>query len=330
MILNTSDLAQPFVYTPFALELDRVLGAAFKRRELKLPDFSNTTHIGIFTDYSGESSDSKSLVFGVFICDMSYQDSFFERMTEIRTEFFQMQPDKEISFKSRKYEPVHKCFPKYLGLLEDTPGFLFTMTIEKDVAGMFTDYSDSREGNHVAKLLREKGLSRRKGKETIKLMVVAHTIAYLMKLLTPPNKSHKLLWMMDNDEITPQGNEVKIKEATQLFGSLLGLYDPKKRYDPEILCAFPMTPLTDMLSAADLAAGTIGYYVKEGILSEKSNADADRHLKLLTNWIDTNHRQLKKWNVAMRMQNGKVEGNNVQIATLRQIPDGDYHLNDDF
>jgi hypothetical protein len=102
-VLN-SEIYDQYILTVKAI--DSCLKNKLESKKLLLPElrtYGNET-IAIYSDYGGESSDSKFFTYSFLVCGWNHSFAFQEFMNDLRAKY--KLNDKEISFKDIGYGPV--------------------------------------------------------------------------------------------------------------------------------------------------------------------------------------------------------------------------------
>ncbi|TYL90334.1 hypothetical protein FXB40_32275 [Bradyrhizobium rifense] len=254
-------------YSPLVVAIQTEL----KKREavglLLLPDLSalaNTT-VGIFSDYGCEDSASNYLTYSFLMCAWGSLATFWREMKKHRE--ISGLDVKEIEFKDFGMGLMRKALPGYLDLLNGyVPGLLFTVVVDKRIVSLFGPQNRAT-GEALTKMLEEHGL-KLKPEIAEKALRVVHAAAFLIGLLG--HEGQKIFWMSDHDAICPDlGAHNRL---LALFQNVLGLYTDRQ------ICliggALPFsersTDYLDLLSAADIVAGSVGqYFTSRDDLGEK-------------------------------------------------------------
>jgi hypothetical protein len=242
--------------------LAHYLEGAFKAKDgigkLLLPDLSalQNSKIGIFSDYSGEST-GKYFTYSFLVFALGSIGPFREQMAALRQSA--NLGEKEIAYKDFRMGQLRRAMPAYLRLLDGyVNGMIFTLGVDKSIPSLIVRGTMPHE-TMVAEL-EKLGYGTTGPKTAEKLFRVAHTIAFLIALLG--NETQKVLWMTDHDAIgsTPERLEVLLKI---ILHHVLPLYSAKSF--PFLGGMQPFEPRAleylDLLSAADIAAGGLAQYL---------------------------------------------------------------------
>ncbi len=305
-------------YTPLVVAIETEL----KKREaaglLLLPDLSalaNTT-VGIFSDFGGEDSSSNYLTYSFLMCAWGSLATFWEEMKKHRAN--SGLGSKEIEFKDFGMGLMRKALPGYLELLNGyVPGLLFTAVVEKRILSLFGPQNRTT-GDALSKKLEEEGL-KLKPEIAEKAFRVVHTAAFLTALLG--HEGQKIFWMSDHDAICP---DLKAhNRLLALFHNVLGLYT--ERQFGLIGGALPFsersTDYLDLLSAADIVAGSVGqYFTSRDDLGEKDARVKEGAEKVLV-WLGHDGLALKKFCIQLALgDDGTIRFGSVEFQP-KQTPD---------
>lgn len=258
---------------------------------LLLPDLSalaNST-VGIFSDYSGEG-DGNYLTYSFLICAWGSLATFWREMKKLRANC--ALGNKEIEFKDFGMGVMRAALPGYLDLLNGyVPGLLFTIVVDKRILSLFGP-QDRSTGVALSERLEEQGFGKLKPQIAEKAFRVVHTAAFLTALLG--HDGQKIFWMSDHDAICP---DAKAHERLlALFHNVLSLYTA--RQFGLIGGARPFsersTDFLDLLSAADIVAGSVGqYFTSRGKVGEQNACVKEGAEKVLV-WLGHDGLALKK------------------------------------
>ena len=238
--------------------LNSSLEKRHQRKQLLLPNFENTDTVAIFSDYGGESKDSKYYTYSFVFVDYGELGFFSEKMSFIRKKYGMDNPRKEISFKDAHYGQMFRCIDEYLSFTNNTiNGLVFTLAVDKEIASI-TGAIGKKELKQITEKL--EGYSHGKWKPAMfeKSMRIIYTLTYFIKLLIPSGK--KIFWMTDQDAI--MANENKTEDTSKWLSNAINLCKNAPVYD---VIGFSPKPyeeedgyfFTDVLSLADLSAGSI-------------------------------------------------------------------------
>lgn len=316
--LSVLDPQKADLYSPLVTCIE----GSFKRRDadgmLLLPNLSalaNTT-VGIFSDYSGEG-DGHYRTYSFLVCAWGSLDTFRREMKKVRATYDL--GDKEFAFKDFRMGSMRRALPAYLDTLNGyVPGLLFTVIVEKKVVSLFGQQSRSTH-DALARMLADKGFGTLKPGTAEKIMRIVHTAAYLTTLLG--HTGQKVFWMSDHDEICATSEAHNRMLA--LFRNVLGIYTT--RDFPLIGGARPFaersTDYLDLLSAADVAAGSVGTYFTSRNLVGPANAQIKEGADKVLEWLAHDALALKKLCILITACAGGTVNSGIVEFTPNHIAD---------
>jgi hypothetical protein len=301
--------------------LVQVLEAELKKREaagnLLLPDLSALANqtIGIFSDYGGESS-GNYYTYSFLLCAWGSLAPFKREMNKVRAKF--VMGSKEIEFKDFGMAIIKNALPTYLGVLDGyVPGLLFTLIVDKRLGSLFgpADKSTTRD---LARILDENGFGKTTPSVAEKVLRVVHTSAFLTGLLG--HEGQKIFWMSDHDAIC--ANAEMHNRLLALFRNVLGLYTT---------CNFGLigggrpfeersTDVLDLLSAADITAGSVGQYFTGRDNVGEQNVCVKEGAEEVLKWLGHDGLGLKKLCVIMHPGNDATILSGTVEFTPKTIP----------
>jgi hypothetical protein len=208
----------------------------------------------VFSDYGGESSNSRYLTYSFLF--LAYDDMafWFEESNRLRSRYKLDDPQKEIAFKDLNYGPISRCLSDWLKLADFVRGLLFTLVVDKKVVSA-TGRQDKAVMKELSLTLSELGFGAWKPPIAEKMIRVLHIICYWLAVLS--SGGQKILWMTDDDAI--MANEDKSESLGRLLANVLAIYTENKYkvlgYAKPYHDADEKTNLNDLLSIPDLAAG---------------------------------------------------------------------------
>lgn len=286
----------------FIREFQKLLIEQQARHELLLPNIrDNNESIAVFSDYGGESSDSKYLTYSFLICAWNQTGPFNKAMEALRNNSGLNDPFKEIAFKDLRYGPIRRSLKQYLANLSNlVNGYLLTVVIEKSVGTIFgNDRKDTHE--FLKRTLGENGFGTWKPDIAEKIFRITHFAAYLVALLS--KKGQKVLWMTDHDSIAP--NHERFMDVLNLFNQFLNHYCNHEL--STIGGALPFkersADFLDLLSAKDMVAGSVEHYfshVQEGTAVPFIKDDVNNVLR----WLSGQGVSLKRNSMIIRKKEG--------------------------
>jgi hypothetical protein len=186
---------------PFLVQaIQRELKARDTAGKLLLPDLSALANqtIGIFSDYSGEST-GNYYTYSFLICAWGSLTVFKSEMKRNRDKF--RLGTKEIEFKDFGMGIIQRALPSYLETLNGyVPGLLFTLVVDKRLKSLFGAPHKSTL-MALTGMLEERGFGKPRPQVAEKMMRIVHTAAFLTALLG--HEGQKIFWMSDHDAICP-------------------------------------------------------------------------------------------------------------------------------
>lgn len=304
-------------YPPLAEGLQKAFHLHKAGGKLVLPDlgaFGNDS-VAIFSDYGGESSGNYN-TYSALVCGFGYTSLFQQKMKAVREKH--ALGEKEIAFKDFRMGPLRRALPDYLDALDNLPGFLCTLAVDKRVPTLFGPQEKSTR-ELLSRTLEAEGLGKRKPEVAEKLLRIVHFTAFLTALLA--HDGQKIFWMTDNDAVC--ANQEAHKQLLAIFERVLSIYCRPNSTFPLIGGAVPFAPrsveMLDLLSAADVVAGSIEpCFPKQGSTPEgdpliKSGADD------VLRWLAHDGIGLKKANFFIRRADaaGTIESGAVYLGLLK-------------
>ncbi|MCK6996651.1 hypothetical protein L8S92_16885 [Enterobacter asburiae] len=260
----------------------------------ELPDFSNDEKVFVFSDFGGEHSSAKYLTYSFLICSGDKQGVFQENVKSIRAMGGMNSPYKEYSFKELKYNRIRDTVKDYFFAVDHfIHGLVVTVSIEKEIANIFSDGSKSSL-ERVSDLLVENGCGEWKNKEAEKVLRIIHIMSFYISLLC--HSGQKILWMCDNDSINEDGKKRDFSSVQKLLMKCLPMYS-ENTYELFGFCrSFKRDHLYgDFLSVTDFAAGIVQEILSAKFKGVSSEIDESKLEPL--KWIGKKSRFLSKLNV---------------------------------
>lgn len=305
-------------YALIAQTLQNQLQKSHARGKLLLPDLSvfDNSSVGVFSDYGGESTGNYH-VYSVLVCGYGITGVFNSMMKDVRSKHSLGQ--KEIEFKDFGMGQLLRALPDYLAALDrSVPGFLCTILVDKKLTTLFGSPEDSR----LSELLLHEGLGNWKPQVAEKLLRVVHLTAYLAALLA--HNGQKILWMSDHDAICP--NEKMHKDALSLFGRVLEVYKRSGADFPIVGGAMPFAErsveMMDLLSAADVVAGSLGEYLTKRDSMAHEEIMVKEGIREVLRWLTRDGLCLKKATFFLRRNvTGAIEGGTLEFQSLESLKD---------
>jgi NTP pyrophosphatase (non-canonical NTP hydrolase) len=276
-----------------------------RRKTLLLPELAHENEsVAVFSDYGGESKDSKCFTYSFLVCAWNQTGMFASLMKYLRGRHCLR--DKEISFKDLRYGPINRALDDYLSALNFVPGLLCTVIIEKGAASLVGHKTETGE---ILEALKKNDVGEWKPAVAEKLLRVCHVSAYLVALLA--SKGQKVFWMTDHDAIA--ANELLAEYWLKLFANLLSHYC---REDLSFIGGgrpFEGKHLEtlDLLSSADIVAGCVEHYYTR---TSNGREDMKEEVGKVLRWLCHDGILLKKQLVTiMKADTGGVIAGSVNL-----------------
>lgn len=209
--------------------------------------------------------------------------------------------EKEFAFKDFRMAVMRNALPAYLDALNGyVPGLLFTVLVDTRVVSLFGP-QDRSTCKALSTTLEEKGFGALKPRVAEKMLRVVHTSAFLTALLG--HEDQKILWMSDHDAIC--ANAEAHNRLLALFNHVLGLYTTKQfsRLGGALPFRERSTDFLDLLSAADIVAGTLTQYFTERDSVGEQNACVKEGADKVLVWLGHDGLALKKFCVQIILGN---------------------------
>ena len=287
------------------------------KRKLILPNLSafGNSAIGLFSDYSGESS-GNYYAYSVLVCGYNFISTFSEKANRVRDHFHL--GDKEIAFKDFGMGQLRAALPEYLSAADTLPGFLCTVAVDKRIKTLFGP-QDKSTSKKLVELLEENRLGGRKSREVEKLLRIVHMIAFLAALLVADGQ--KLFWMSDNDAVCANS---KLHESMMaLFDRVLPIYTRPGVTLPLIGGALPFNPrsieMNDLLSLPDIVAGSIAQYLSKTDTQKKEDIVVKVGAEKVLCFLARDGIGLKKTTFVIRLNaDGIIERGTVDVSLVNQ------------
>ncbi len=293
------------------------------RKDLLLPNFSETDTVAIFSDYGGEIGNSKYLTYTFTFVNYDLLGLFGSEISKIRKKYRLNDPYKEVSFKDLRYGPINRALDDYLSLIDfAVHGLVFTVIVDRSITSLLGDNSVETQ-KKAAEELEANGFGHWKPKSAEKLQRIIMTIAYLTRLLVPSGK--KIFWMTDEDSIV--ANSKLLNSTGRIFNNAIHQFDDvsydlvgyatpfEKGKDPLFL---------DLLSISDLVAGSIEhYFTRKTVLDNLTIKDGANKILM---WHAHQGFGLKKLSLVITSENEGLLGRFVDFK-LVEPPDNPEYIN---
>ncbi len=299
------------MYSPLIELLGIEINNNLESGKLFLPNLQvwDNKSVAIFSDYSGESS-GKYYTYSFLVCAMDALGYFRQKMSILRKDL--AFGNKELAFKDLGMGSMQKILPEYLSLLDQyVPGLLLTVVIDKKLTSVI-GHSRRDTLNEIAKILEDAGFGKLKLLIAEKMVRIVSISALLVGLLG--KSGQKIFWMTDHDAICENN---KHNNMLAFFQRAIGIYSNANF--PLIGGARPFeeksTDYLDLLSAADLVAGSLAHYFT--LRDTKGNEDImvkDGVEKILY-WLGGQGLSLQKLNIIITPgQNGIIHSGTIDIT----------------
>ena len=301
-VLNNRIINQ---YLPIVRALDISFRKRVENKSLLLPELreDGNESIAIYSDYGGESPDSRYLTYSVLVCGWNHSYSLPEYMSKIRKKY--NLKDKEISFKDLKFGPISRSLSDYLRVLNNSVvGLLVNVVIDKKVDSFYGRNIPS----YILEDLEDREMNAWKPKITGKVIRIVHIVSYIIALLS--KDSHKLYWVTDHDAIAESKD--KHEKLVSFLQSALTLYTDNRF--PVIGYSTPFNDRDinqlDFLSCADIAAGALEQYFtrRKKLNSVTVKPGTNKILK----WLSSDGICLKKHTIL-------IEENDDGVITIGEV-----------
>ena len=237
----------PYFSTLLALAVDKLP---------ELPDFSEDTQLGVFTDFGGEHDGAEFATYSVLIVSLDKIDPFQRAIESLRQRHGILKPYSEFAYKKLANGARRRALGEFLKIVDSfLHGLLVTVAVDKEMKTVFGDSKHRAHAGMTAQLA-SLALGTWKGDVAEKAGRVCHTIAAFLSLVLSPHQ--RVLWYCDNDSINQDSGARTFENTRELFGRVLGMYtrcpiehfgfaksfEEKSHYD-------------DLLSVTDFAAGVV-------------------------------------------------------------------------
>jgi len=308
-------------YPWFIRDFQRQLLASDRRGDLLLPNLQQDNEsVLVFSDYGGESPDSRYLTYCFLVCAWNQTGNFIEGMARLRERHGLNAPFKEIAYKDFRYGPIKRALPGYLSLLSHTVnGLLVTLVVEKKARTVF-GHNVNQAHEFITTTLANNGFGQWKPDVAEKLLRVTHFAAYLVALLSRPGQ--KVMWMTDHDAIAPTAD--RYMDSLNLFNRLLFHYG-KCSYGT-VGGALPFVdrdPTLDLLSATDVVAGSVEHYFTRRMCNTENPSFKGEALSVLR-WMSGQGIALKKRTMIIRQTDQELFSGGLEFKLPEPDPNATY------
>lgn len=249
----------PFFSTLLALAVSKVT---------ELPDFSEDTQLGVFSDFGGEHAEAEFATYSVLIMSLNKVGPFRTAIEALRRKYSMVDPYSEFAYKKLSKGARPRAIGEFLHIVDNSiHGALITVAIDKQVKTVFGGSKNHAHAS-MAKQLAAMGLGKWSGEVAEKVGRVCHTICAFLSLTMHPNQ--RVLWYCDNDSINQDSGFRNFKNMQEIFAQVLRGYTQK---DLDILgfakSFSDKSHYDDLLSIPDLTAGV----VQDLLRSHKTGVD---------------------------------------------------------
>lgn len=246
-----------------------LLNDEFSRLDVKypgcLPDLRYARTLLIGSDYSGESSDSRYLVFSFLLTDFGSWTRWEPKRLNVRQAH--LTDARRMSFKRLSDGQRQRALLPFLEAANELDGLSFTIALSKRCASIF-DTSPPLDLSHPD------FADFRKWKPAVldKAFLILHVLGVLLGGLAGPNQN--VIWFTDEDSIS--ANDDRVRELTKLFAGISSQY---LEFDlGHLRCGTSKSDdgsgqIEDFLAIPDLIAGAIAEQVR---INSESQLGASR------------------------------------------------------
>lgn len=249
----------PFFSSLLALAVSKVT---------ELPDFSEDTKLGIFSDFGGEHAGAEFATYSILIMSLSKAGPFQTAIEALRRKYSMVDPYSEFAYKKLTNGARSRAIGEFLHIVDNfIHGALITVAIDKQLKTVFGGSKNHAHAD-MTKQLAAMGLGKWKGEVAEKAARVCHTICAFLSLTMHPNQ--RVLWYCDNDAINQDSGVRTFKNMQEIFAHVLRGYTQKHLDILGFAKSFTdKSHYDDLLSIPDLAAGV----VQDLLRSHKTGVD---------------------------------------------------------
>lgn len=285
--------------------------------KIQFPDFSQSKKLFLFSDYSGDHSESKFLSYSILIID----EQSFRTFLSSHKVFWQEHnlENRIIDYKKLNDRIRSKALLPFLKFCNNLNGLILTIVISKNIKSIFQE----EKPKHINKNL----VLWRSGKVQEKILRIREFI--LLSLIGLGKEAQDVQWITDNDDIVANNGQLNALNKFMKEGllkhldyelenfSIITLSNDSEEKTLEKLCSLP-----------DLIAGTLVDFIGNHDLENKHLKEGEiltpiKHEKQkvnpITNWLSKNEdsHNLKKVNITITESNVQ-EG---MIISLFRFPE---------
>lgn len=279
----------------------------------QLPDFSEDTELGVFSDFGGEHAEAEFATYSVLIMSLNKVGPFQTAIEALRRKYSMVDPYSEFAYKKLSKGPRSRALGEFLHIVDSLiHGALVTVAIDKQLKTVFGD-SKGRAHAGMTEQLASLGLGRWRGDVAEKAGRVCHTIGAFLSLTMYPNQ--RVLWYCDNDSINQNSRLRTFENTREIFARVLGAYT--QNYIDVLGFAKSFADKShydDLLSVPDFAAGV----VQDLLSSHKTGVDqvsGGEEKAAVMRWIANRSRFLSKITIQLvPLPDGQVGVGNVDFS----------------
>lgn len=222
----------------------------------ELPDFSEDTKLGVFSDFGGEHAEADFATYSVLIMSLSKVGPFQMAIEELRRKHSMLDPYSEFAYKKLSKGARPRALDEFLHIVDNLiHGALITVAIDKQLKTVFGE-SKNRAHTSMTEQLASMGLGRWKGEVAEKAGRVCHTIGAFLSLTMYPNQ--RVIWYCDNDSINQDSGHRNFENTQEIFARVLSTYTQNHIDVLGFAKSFAdKSHYDDLLSVPDLAAGVV-------------------------------------------------------------------------
>lgn len=294
----------PFFSTLLALAVSKVT---------ELPDFSEDTKLGVFSDFGGEHAEAEFATYSVLIMSLSKAGPFETAIEALRRKYSMVEPYSEFAYKKLSKGARPRAIGEFLHIVDNfIHGALITVAIDKQLKTVFGGSKNHAHAD-MSKQLAAMGLGKWKGEVAEKAARVCHTICAFLSLTINPNQ--RVLWYCDNDSINQDSGVRTFKNMQEIFARVLRGYTQKHLEILGFAKSFAdKSHYDDLLSIPDLAAGV----VQDLLRSHKTGVDqvsGGEEKAAVMRWIANQSKFLTKITIQLvPLPDGQVGGGVVDFS----------------
>ena len=279
----------------------------------ELPDFSEDTKIGVFSDFGGEHTAAEFATYSVLIMSLNKVGPFQMAIEALRRKHSMLDPYSEFAYKKLSKGARPRALGEFLHIVDNfIHGALITVAIDKQLKTVFGD-SKNRAHSGMTEQLASMGLGKWKGEVAEKAGRVCHTIGAFLSLTVYPNQ--RVIWYCDNDSINQDSGDRTFENTREIFARVLGAYTQSYIDVLGFAKSFAdKSHYDDLLSVPDFAAGV----VQDLLRSHKTGVDqvsGGEEKAAVMRWIANRSKFLSKITIQLvPLPDGQVGVGNVDFS----------------